>query len=278
MNYIELTVEFDSNKFSSDIIIAELSDLPFDSFTEEDNMVKAYIIESDFNEQEFKNLEWFKQNESAVLWSTQKIEQVNWNAEWEKSFEPINVNNQCYIRASFHEVPPGFNYVITIDPKMSFGTGHHETTFSVIQLLLEMDFKHQDVLDMGSGTGVLGILTALKGAHLVDAIDIDEWAYTNAIENCNINQANAVFNILGTANDIPAYRYHTVIANINKNILLNDMHLYVKHLLSGGYLLLSGFYDFDLADIQQKASELGLVYENHVVRNNWVAAKFTKPA
>ena len=207
-----------------------------------------------------------------------KVEEMpdkDWNELWEASYQPVVVNERCRVRAPFHEPDPSFEFDLVIEPKMSFGTANHETTAQIIQLMLETDFQGKEVLDMGSGTAVLAILAKKLGAGHTVAIDNDEWAYRNAFTNVDLNGVSDIDIILGDALSIQG-QYDVVLANINRNILLRDMHYYVEAMKPGARLFFSGFYSEDLEHIKGEAERLGLHYERHLTRNNWVAAEFVK--
>jgi ribosomal protein L11 methyltransferase len=209
-------------------------------------------------------------------WFVNTIKQENWNARWESEYDPITVEDKCIIRASFHESTADYDYDILIDPKMSFGTGHHATTFLMISYILKMNLKELDVLDMGTGTGVLAILAEKKGAGTIDAIDIDEWSFLNAKENAGLNKGDKIHVIQGDAEDIPSKTYDVIFANINKNILIHDMHHYVNHLHKNGKIVFSGIYQKDLEDLKTRAADFGLTMKDFRKKNDWVAAIFEK--
>ena len=198
---------------------------------------------------------------------------MNWNTEWEKNFEPIMVNDTVSVRAPFHE-KTDLPYEIVIEPKMSFGTGHHETTHLMIQQLLSADLKDKTVLDMGSGTGILAIMAELRGAKSVDAIDIDDWCYENAMENAERNNCKKIRVFKGDAALLADKNYDVIIANINRNVLINDLPVYYKCLNKGGILLLSGFYREDIPFIKKAATGLGLKESDLLEKNNWISLKF----
>ena len=204
----------------------------------------------------------------------QEIEQVNWNAEWERNFNPIEVDGRVYIRAPFHAERAGFEYAMLIEPKMSFGTGHHQTTHMMIQHILASDLTNKSVLDMGCGTGVLAILAEKKGATSLEAIDIDNWCYLNSLENVSRNQCRHINVLEGDASLIDGKRFDVIIANINRNILLNDLSTYVTCLNENGSLFLSGFYDSDCELIETTCNQPNLRLDKKLIRNNWVALKF----
>ncbi|MDO5654688.1 MAG: 50S ribosomal protein L11 methyltransferase [Flavobacteriaceae bacterium] len=257
----------------SEILLAKLSQIEFDSFEENETGFKGYIL-SDNDDEEFINFQISELEEAQISYEKKEIPQINWNEEWEKNFSPIEVDQRCFIRADFHEPNPDFLYEIIIQPKMSFGTGHHETTRLMVEFILDNDFEGKSVLDMGTGTGILAILTKLKGADHVVGIDIDEWSYHNARENAERNNTQIEW-IKGGAESIPQEKYDCIIANINKNILMEDMPFYTNALKTGGTLLLSGLYDFDSEDIIQKANEFGLKFDDMKSMNQWIALKFT---
>jgi ribosomal protein L11 methyltransferase len=202
-----------------------------------------------------------------------EIEQENWNATWEQNFNPILVGGVCAVRAPFHEKTE-VAYDIVIEPKMSFGTGHHETTHMMLQHILDHDFWGKAVLDMGSGTGVLAILAEKKGAKAVDAVDFDNWCYLNALENVERNNCKNIRVYEGDAALLKGKKYDIILANINRNILLEDLPHYVKCLNTNGLLFLSGFYKEDIIAISAKCGELGLKFEKNLEKNNWVAVKY----
>ena len=206
------------------------------------------------------------------------VESKDWNEEWEKNyFKPIRIGKDCIIRASFHEHEPGYAYNIIIDPKMAFGTGNHETTFLMISEILKLDLTSKELLDMGCGTAVLAILAHMKGAGRVVAIDIDEWAYNNALENIRLNNTNDIQVALGGAEQIPAFgTFDIVFANINRNILLNDIRHYSECMKPGAFLYMSGFYVQDIPAIEEECKHNGLALLSHTEKNNWAAVKVQK--
>jgi ribosomal protein L11 methyltransferase len=212
-------------------------------------------------------------DEFKIEYTIEEIDQVNWNEEWEKNFEPIDVDGKCHVRAPFHpETDAEFD--IVIEPKMSFGTGHHETTHMMIQHLLETDVEGMKTLDMGCGTAILAILAEMKGAQPIDAIDIDNWCYLNSIENAERNNCKHITVYEGDAALLEGKKYDLIIANINRNILLNDMQCYTDSLNPDGILLLSGFYEEDIEAIDKSCTERGLTYVKKFQRNNWVSLKY----
>jgi ribosomal protein L11 methyltransferase len=269
MNYIELKAEVNPVEIGRDIVIAELAEIGFESFVEFDNGVDAYIQEPLFDESELKNLSSFNHNEFKVTYQLKKIEDQNWNEVWEQNFEPINVDDTCYVRAPFHEKKTDFEFDIIIEPKMSFGTGHHETTHLMIQELLQMDLTDKVVLDMGCGTGVLAILAELKNAKSLLAVDIDEWAYENTVENISRNNCSKIKTLKGGAECIENHQFDVVIANINRNILLQDIKNYVNTLNTEGHLLLSGFFSSDKEILLKETQKYGLKLVAENSKNDW---------
>lgn len=273
--YIGYNFSVEPKEPAVEILIAELSELGFESFVETEEGVSAYIQQEMWNETILENIYILGSNEFKISYQFEEIEQVNWNEEWEKNFHPINVDGKCTVRAPFHEATAA-EFEIVIEPKMSFGTGHHETTHMMIQHLLKMEVEAKSVLDMGCGTGVLAILAAMKGAKPVDAIDIDNWCYLNSLENCERNNVPFIDVFEGdvTLLENKKEAYDVVIANINRNILLADIPAYAKTLRKGGTLLLSGFYKEDLEIINEVCKKHSLKFLENFEKNNWVASKY----
>ena len=261
---------------ATEILIAELGDVGFESFVEHDNGVTAYIQKIEWNPNILDNLYVLGSNEFKISFSYFEVIQTNWNKEWEKNFNPIQVDNQVSIRAPFHK-NPSLKFDIVIEPKMSFGTGHHETTHMMIQHLLALDLENKKVLDMGCGTGILAIFAEKKGAQPIDAIDIDNWCYQNSLENIQRNGCNHITVLEGDSSLLKQKKYDIIIANINRNILISDMKTYTECLNKNGILLLSGFYKEDVIIIENEVTKHGLSFENLLQKNNWVALKFMKP-
>jgi ribosomal protein L11 methyltransferase len=272
--YIEYHFNVSPVQSGTEILIAELGYAGFESFVEDQTGVLAYIQKDACTSEILEGIQVLTSSEFEITFQKKEIAQVNWNAEWEKNFDPIVVDDSCAVRAPFH-TPYHCKYEIIIEPKMSFGTGHHETTFMMMQYILENEYQGKTVLDMGCGTAVLAILAEMRGAKQLDAIDIDPWCFENSEENITRNNATHITVSLGDAAAIPKDRYHTVIANINRNILLNDMSVYRASLLPKGELYLSGFYTEDLPIIIEACNTLGFNFVGNKERNNWVAAKFT---
>lgn len=275
MQEIFLEYRFSINPLqpATDILIAELSELGFDSFVETQEGLLAYVKQENWNPIALRNVQILSNENFKIDHNVLEIEQENWNEKWEKNFEPINVDNQCVVRAPFHD-KPDVTFDIVITPKMSFGTGHHETTHMMLQLVLGLDFSDKSVLDMGCGTGVLAILASMKGAGSVDAIDIDNWSYLNAMENVAGNNREQINVFEGDVSLLTNQNYDIIMANINRNILLSDISIYVQHLKKGGVLLLSGFYKEDIPLISRECEANGLSFQENLEKNNWVASKY----
>lgn len=256
-----------------DILIAELGEVGFESFVETEEGLSAYIQKEDWNENILEDIQILNSKEIEIHYTFEEIEQTNWNIEWEKNFNPIIVDDVCTVRAPFHEKPNTI-YDIVIEPKMSFGTGHHETTYMMIQHILKNDFTNKSVLDMGCGTGILAILAEMKGAKPIDAIDYDNWCYLNSLENVERNDCKHITVLEGDARLLKNRSYDIIIANINRNILLNDINVYVGCLNKNGLLFLSGFYRDDIASIEEECNKYNLKLVEFIEENNWVALKF----
>ena len=279
MAYLEIKVRFSQPDPWKDLFAALLGDAGCDSFMDgdEENILLAYIKESDYNEAAIADVLTQHGYDVELTYEISKVEEKDWNAVWEADYEPVLIADQCYIRAPFHDPRPDVAYDIVIEPKMSFGTAHHETTALMIEYLLTEDLQGKRVLDMGAGTGVLAILAHQRGAAAITAIDNDPWAYENNLENNTRNGISDMTVKLGDALAIGDDRFDVIIANINRNILLNDMHHYAKALDAGGCIFFSGFYEGrDLDLIKEKAASLGLTFASYKERNHWVAAKFVK--
>jgi len=273
MNYLEYNFTVKPLQPGVEILIAELGFAGFESFVEHEEGVLAYIQKEEWNETILSDVQILTTSEFDIDFDFKEIEQINWNEEWEKNFSPIVVDNMCSVRAPFHE-KSNVEYDIVIEPKMSFGTGHHETTFMMIQHMLTMDFKGKSVLDMGCGTAVLAILAEKLGATKLTAIDIDNWCYLNSLENVERNSCEQITVLEGDASLLGVESYDVIIANINRNILLEDIKTYVKSLNKKGILLLSGFYNHDIEAIETECSKYMLKLNGKLEKNQWVSLKF----
>ena len=275
MNYIEYDFTVSPTEMGAEILTAELAEVGFDSFVDTPTGLKAYISKDLWREDILEDIYLLGNPEFTISYQVTEIEQINWNEEWEKNFSPIVVENLCTVRANFHPIPSTL-YDIVITPKMSFGTGHHETTYMMLQQLLSLSLESMKVLDMGCGTGILAIMAALRGARDITAIDIDPWCVENASENVQQNDCSFITIKQGDVSLIAGEQYNLILANINRNILLSDIPAYAQTLLPKGLLLVSGFYEEDLAAIKEKCQEVGLTYISHIERNRWVSAKFQR--
>jgi ribosomal protein L11 methyltransferase len=275
MGYIEVYVKLEPLLPARDILYAELGDKGFEAFEDAVDGVKAYIKQDQFTESLLKNLMISGIEGQKVDFCIITIANQNWNALWESNFAPVIINSNCTIRAPFHAIP-NVSYDLIISPQMSFGTGHHETTFLMSKELFSLDLKSVDLLDMGSGTGVLAILAEKLGAKNIKAIDIEEGACINAIENCKLNNTKNVIVEKGDSKLLEGSLFQVILANINKNILLQDMSLYSSCLTIGGKLLLSGFFSTDVDELRNKASDNGLKFVKMEEKNNWVMLMLKK--
>lgn len=276
MNYIELNVKNQSNSELNDVLIAELGEIGFESFAESEEGFLAYIREDLFDADLIEKLQIIELNPDCFSYTYQLVEDQNWNAVWESNYEAVVIANRCGIRAPFHPENKDVEYDLVIEPKMSFGTAHHETTSNMIEFLLEEDLKNKTVLDMGCGTSVLAILAAKRGGINIYAIDNDEWAYENSLENIERNQVPEIKVLLGDAAILHDMSFDVIIANINRNILLNDIKHYVNVLNDNGVLLMSGFYEQDIPAIKEETEKYNLHFDRYKLKNNWVAIRFTK--
>jgi ribosomal protein L11 methyltransferase len=275
MDYVEVNFEISPLEPWRDVLISELADIDFESFVETEGGLQAYIQKELFNESKLAGIDVLQQHGVLITQMVTPIKGQNWNATWESDFHPIEVTETCRIRAPFHD-STNVPFEIIILPKMSFGTGHHETTWLMMKTLLALDVTNQKVLDMGSGTGVLAILAEKKGAAHVWAIDVDDWAYENALENCTLNHSVNITVEKGNVSNIEGLSFHVILANINKNVLLQDMSAYSNALLPGGKLLISGFFELDAPDLVRKAAECNLAAVQREFKNHWACIEFQK--
>lgn len=276
MNYYELVfTTHPTEDYQQDLLIDGLAGIGFDTFEEIDGGFKAYIADADYNAQQlYRHLEPYRQR-FLFTYEVNVIRQRNWNELWESNFEPIQISDKVYVRASFHPQRPEFPYEIVIDPKMAFGTGHHETTSMMLDFMLDAGFAGKKVLDMGCGTGILAILASKLGAAGVTAIDYDPVCYESTIENSVLNRTDNIKAICGSKDAIPDEQVDVILANINRNILLDQIERYSKVLKKGGELYVSGFYESpDLDMISGEAAKHGLKYLSHKKTKDWVAARF----
>ena len=270
--YIELAVSLSPVEPFRDLFIAQLGAVGFESFSETEAGFSAYILKDDYVAS--RAMDQLKWEGVRVSVEEQEIEQVNWNSEWETNFNPIEVDERVYIRAPFHPEREGFEYPMLIEPKMSFGTGHHQTTHMMIQWLLETPSEQADVLDMGCGTGILGILSGMRGAKSVHGIDVDTWCIENTLENAGRNGVPMTAALGGS--EVLEGTYDLILANINLNVLIADVSHYVQALRKGGSIFFSGFYEENIPTLRAAAEALGLTFEGVKAREQWRSIKMVK--
>ncbi len=271
MSFISLHIQCDEEK--REFLIAELSFLSFDAFEETESGLLASCEKDLWNAEEAKSI----LERYGVEYTVEEIEKVNWNEEWEKNYDPVIVGDQCIVRATFHEPKPEFPYQIIITPKMSFGTGHHATTYQVLKYQLGLDHRGKKVIDVGCGTGALAIMAHLRGATDISAVDIDDWCIKNSTENFELNHCPEIKLQLGGIEVIPeTEKFDLMLANINKNVLLAQMQDYSKRLNSGAQLVLSGFYTEDISDLLAEAEKHQLTFVEQSERNRWAMLALRK--
>ncbi len=280
MKYFEITFTAQPcSEIITDVLSALLADIGFESFVECEEGIQAYIQQSLFNEDALKHvLTEFPLSDTQITYTISEPEDKDWNEEWEKNFfQPILIEERCVIHSTFHKDYPKAAYDIVINPQMAFGTGHHETTCLMLGELLDADLKNKSVLDMGCGTSILAILASMRGADPVTAIDIDEWCVNNSRDNIALNNIHNITVKLGDASSLNGCKpFDIIIANINRNILLNDMPAYVSCMHKDSEIFMSGFYTQDIPSLQKRAEELGLRFIHHSEKNNWAAIKLIK--
>lgn len=276
MAHAVLTITISPVEPGREILISDLSDIGFEGFLETEEGVEAYVPESELN---FADVELvfnkLRQAEFDISCDHSVSEEKNWNEEWEKNFDPVEVKNLCRIRAPFHEPNEGFRQEVIIMPKMSFGTGHHATTSMMVENLMTTKVQGP-LLDMGSGTAVLAILARKLGVEDIQAIDIDDWAFENAPENCELNGISDIEILQGDASLLGEKKFNTVLANINRNVLIEDIPKYADVLNKNGQLFVSGFYVEDLDRIKDVATRSGFNFNGNLTKDNWVSARFIK--
>lgn len=275
MEYLEFKIT--CKEEYRDILIAELAEAGFDSFLETDTGIEAYITEDFFDRAFYEEILDKYKAVAEISVEEGRMPKINWNEEWEKHYDPIEVGDTVYVRASFHAPKEGVDHEIVINPKMSFGTGHHATTYLMLSHQLNLDHSGKKVIDIGSGTGILAIMAHKLGATKIDALDIDEWCVENGEENFALNGLPEVKMGLGTIREVaPTGTYDIVLANINKNVLLDEMEVYADLVKTNGHLLLSGFYGHDIPDIVDKANAYGLELKDQQTRSEWAALVMEK--
>ena len=278
MKYLEVIFQMLSGEeWQKDLLIADLADIGFDTFEDTESGFAAYIPAANLDLQALETLMLNLDEGIEVNYKVNEIENKNWNKLWESNFNPIEVGGQCYVRATFHDTKPDFPYEIIIDPKMSFGTGHHQTTSMMLQYILEDEFEGKAVLDMGCGTGILAILASKKGANPILAVDYDEICVDSVRENSVLNQVDNIEPLCGSYEVLEGRSFDSILANINRNILLEQLPQYAHSIQHNGALYLSGFYEQeDLPMLLEAAQSLGFEFVSKKVLNNWCAAKFVK--
>lgn len=272
MDYIE--VKFTNPVELNEIILAFLSDSDYEMFEENEQGMNAYIQQEKYSESDLISLLSAIPNHEKINYEIAVIEGKNWNKEWESNFSPVDINDTVFIRAPFHPANDHYKHEIIIEPKMSFGTGHHPTTTLMIQLMLENNFKNRSVLDMGCGSGILAILASQLGANTILAVDFDQWAYENTIENCERNNAKEIEVLKGNVNAIIGKKFDFILANINRNILLSDTFQYASCLNEHGILMQSGFLIEDEKLLIENANNFGLNHITSVHKEKWSAMTF----
>lgn len=278
MQYIKAIFTFENiEEYQQDLLIADLADLGFDTFEDSDKGFTAFVIKDNFEESALKAVLSEYEAEFLTNYALEDVADENWNAEWEKNFTPLIIDDVCYVRATFHSPQPSYPYEIVIDPKMAFGTGHHQTTTMVMQYILAADIKDKNILDMGCGTGILAILAAKLGAKNLLAIDYDDICYESTLENSALNQITNLKALCGSKEVIPDEQFDIIFANINRNILLDQIQRYAEVLKSEGKIFFSGFYfEPDLRMISEECAKYEIHYIDHKQNGDWVAAQFEK--
>lgn len=275
MPYLELSFSPVPSEPDRELLMAELLQAGFDSFNEEEQVLRAYIPAGSYRKEILDGIGYLADH-PQVSAEIRPLEDINWNKEWESNYQPVTLDNKCLVRAPFHTSVPGMQYDIIIEPKMAFGTAHHETTRLMAGRLMEMDVPGRQVLDMGCGTGILAILANKMGAKSVTGIDNDEWAWRNCEDNFRVNGIYNGQALLGDASLVVPDGYDIILANINRNVLLQDMSIYAEGLRKGGILLMSGFYEKDIEAIVASATGAGLDYKGSKSLNQWAVVMFTK--
>ncbi len=275
MPHFELRFSVEGNENQLDFLVAILADEGCNSFMEEADKLLAYIETEAVDDKHYQQLLFKHKIKGASYLGHEAMPEKNWNAEWESGYEAVTIAGRCLVRAPFHQPQSDVQHEIVIMPRMSFGTAHHETTAMMIELLLDTEVKGKTLLDMGCGTAVLAILARKMGAVDVVAIDNDQWAYENAKDNVALNDTADINVLMGDAGLLDGKHFDVVLANINRNILLADMHAYAKATNPSGLLVLSGFYKHDLEAVHQKAAEYGFRFVRNLEKNNWIAAQFS---
>ena len=276
MSHYQFEISLNPFEPWSEILSAYLGDIDFEGFYEQKNILHAFVSQSNYSEERFHAALKLLSPDVEVQFVFKELTHRNWNALWESNFEPVFIENKLAIVAPFHTLKSRFEHVITIEPKMSFGTGHHQTTFMMCEEILVSQFEKKAVLDMGSGTGVLAILCELVGAKSIIAVDIEAWSVENCRKNAEVNNCSRITSVLGDIDVVKDHSFDVIFANINKNILLNHMAAYVRGLNPNGFLYLSGFFSSDAQEIIKEAQELGLNLISQKERGGWCLLVFNK--
>lgn len=275
MYYTRLQVICNSD--FAEILMAEIAEAGFDTFMETDKGFEAYVELEKFDKEQLQYIKDRYSDQTPLIFYQDRIEKQNWNEEWEKSYQPILVDDRCLIRAEFHKIDKEYPYVITITPKMSFGTGHHQTTYLMVKAQMDIDHNNKRVMDAGCGTAILSIMASKRGAKEVVAFDIDEWSVVNGQENIEVNNCNNISLQQGKLSEVNITgTFDIILANINKNVLLEEIRLYQEYLVPGGLLLLSGFYTHDIADLLKEGSTYKLKEVSRDERESWASLLLKK--
>lgn len=278
MQYIKIAFSLPgAEEYQKDLLVSDLADIGFNTFEDTSAGFDAFIDSGAYDQAQLAEVLSSFEGQLAYQYTVTEIAAQNWNEEWEKNFEPLIISDDCYVRATFHPAQPQYRYEIVIDPKMAFGTGHHQTTTMMMRYILEADLKGQKILDMGCGTGILAILASKVGAGELLAIDNDEVCYQSTLENAALNQVTNLEAACGSKEAIPETTFDAILANINRNILLDQISTYAGVLAPEGSIFFSGFYETpDLEMITQECKKFNIDYKDHKKIGDWVAAHFIK--
>jgi ribosomal protein L11 methyltransferase len=262
----------------AEILMAEIAEAGFETFLETDKGFEAYVEMEKFDKDQLNFIGEKYKEQTFVLFQQDRIEKQNWNEQWEKSYDPIVVEGKCLIRADFHKITEKFLYELIITPKMSFGTGHHQTTYLMIKNQMDIDHKNKRMMDAGCGTAILSVMASKLGAKEVHAFDIDEWSVSNGRENIEVNGCQNIFHYQGKLEDLnlPGV-FDIILANINKNVLLEEIHQYKKCLAPAGLLVLSGFYVADIPDLLTEAGQYQLTELRRDEKEGWASLILVNP-